>query len=178
MAENPENPQEETPDGEGLPRKAGMILPILLAILASGVGGAVGMTVMGPSVGSWMAARTSEDGGKKKSGGHGGGHGGASAASLHILDNLVVNPADSDGLRYLLVSVAVEPEDPRMVEDLASMDVALRHGLISFFGSKTVEELTDIGARDGLVADLKSVLAHEVGEELVHRIYLPQYVIQ
>ena len=173
-----ENPEEEAPQGEAPSRKAGMVLPILLAVLASGIGGTVGMTLLGPPVGSWMATRAAEGGGKKKGGGHGGGHGGASAPTLHILDNLVVNPAGSEGTRYLLVSIAIEPEAPGLVEDLAVLDVALRHGLISFLGSKTVQELADISAREDLVEEMKTILSHEMGEELIHRIYLPQYVIQ
>lgn len=172
-----DNPEEEVVQEEAPSRKAGMILPVLLAVLASGIGGTVGMTLLGPPVGNWMAARAAEGGGKK-SGGHGGGHGGGVAPTLHILDNLVVNPAGSEGTRYLLVSVAIEPEDPSLVEELASLDVALRHGLLSFLGSKTVRELADISARDALVEEMKAVLSHEVGEDLIHRIYLPQYVIQ
>lgn len=170
-----ENPEEEVVEGDPSPRKAGMVLPVLLAVLASGIGGTVGFTLLGSPVGSWMVARAEDAG--KKGGGHGGGHG-SSAPTLHILDNLVVNPAGSEGTRYLLVSVAIEPEDPAMVEDLASLDVALRHGLLSFFGSKTVQELANIAARDDLVEEMKTLLSHEVGDELIHRIYLPQYVIQ
>ena len=175
MADNPEEEvvQEETPS-----RKAGMILPVLLAVLASGIGGTVGVTLLGNPAGAWMAARAAEGGGKKKSGGHGGGHGGGAAPTLHILDNLVVNPAGSEGTRYLLISVAIEPEDPSLVEELAAMDVALRHGLLSFLGSKTVRELSDISSREALVEEMKASLSHEVGEDLIHRIYLPQYVIQ
>ena len=135
------------------------------------------MTLMGPSVGSWMAERASEDGGKKKSRGGGGGHGGGGTTSFHIIENLVVNPAGSEGIRYLLVSVALEPEDPAMVEELALMDVALRHSLLSYMGSKTVKDLTEIGAREALVEEMMIVLEHEVGEGVIHRIYLPQYVI-
>jgi flagellar FliL protein len=94
------------------------------------------------------------------------------------VDNLVVNPAGTEGTRYLLVSVAVEPEDPAYVEELAAMDVALRHSLLSFFATKTVAELADINHREALVEEMKAILVHEVGEELVHHIYLPQYVIQ
>jgi flagellar FliL protein len=170
-----ENPEEEVVEGEPSPRKAGMVLPVLLAVLASGIGGTLGFTLLGSPVGSWMAARA--EAGGSKGGGHGGGHGGA-APTLHILDNLVVNPAGSEGTRYLLVSVAIEPEDPTMVEELAALDVALRHGLLAFFGSKTVKELADIAARDDLVDEMTTVLSHQVGEDLIHRIYLPQYVIQ
>ena len=77
-----EIPEEEVQEEDAPPRKAGMILPILLAVLASGIGGTVGMTLMGPSVGSWMAAKASEDGGRKKSASGGGSHGGGGGYPL------------------------------------------------------------------------------------------------
>jgi flagellar FliL protein len=175
MAENPEEAVVETGSP---PKRAGKILPVLLAVVASGVGGTLGMTLLSAPAGAWMAERASEGGGKKSSGGHGGGHGGGGAETIHTLDNLVVNPAGSEGTRYLLVSVALEPVDPDMVEELALVDVALRHALLSFLGSKTVQELADITARDALVEEMKTALEHEVGEGMIHRIYLPQYVIQ
>jgi len=172
-----ENPEEEAVEAEAPPKKAGMILPLLLAVLASGAGGVVGMTLLGPPAGAWMAARASEGGGEKKGGGHGGGHGGG-VETIHILDNLVVNPAGSEGTRYLLISVALEPVDPEMVEELAARDVALRDALLSFLGARTVDELADITKREDLVKEMKVALEHEVGQDVIYRIYLPQYVIQ
>jgi len=95
-----------------------------------------------------------------------------------MLDNLVVNPAGSEGTRYLLVSVAIEPEDAGMVPELAAMEVAFRHGLLGFLGSKTVQELTDISKREALVDELKLVMEKVAGKGVISRVYLPQYVIQ
>lgn len=171
-------PQEAPAEGEAPPKKAGMIIPLLLALAASGAGGALGTMLLGPAAGPWLAAQAAEKASKPKSSGHGGGHGGAPAETLHVLDNLVVNPAGSEGTRYLLVSVAIEPEDPAMVADLAAMDVVFRHGLLAFLGSKTAQELTDIHRRDALVEELKVMLEGVAGEGVISRIYLPQYVIQ
>jgi flagellar FliL protein len=168
--------QEET-EGASPQKKKGLVLPLLLALVAAGAGGVVGTIVLGPAVAPWLAARAAESGKRSGGGGHGGGHGGE-AQSMHQLENLVVNPAGSQGTRYLLISVAVEPEDPGMIEDLGAMDVPLRHEVLSILGAKTVEELADIEKRDALVEELKSGLARVVGDGVISRIYLPQYVIQ
>lgn len=183
MAEDrQEEGQEQKGQEEGgedaAPRKKGIVLPLLMALVASGAGGALGMTLLGPAVGPWLAARASQPKAEKGHGGHGGGHGGGGTQRLHNLENLVVNPSGSKGTRYLLVSVAVEPYDPGMVEELAALDVPLRHELLAILGSKTVEELSDIDQREGLVEELKEGLGHIVGEDVISRIYLPQYVIQ
>ncbi len=171
-----EDPQTGPAEAESEPRKAGMMIPLLLALVASGVGGALGVTLLGPLAGPWLAAQA--EGKTKKSGGHGGGHGGSASDVLVVLENLVVNPAGSEGTRYLLVSVAVEPVDPSSGPELDALDVAFRHGLLSFLGSKTVQELTDISQREALVEELKSVLEGVAGEGVISRVYLPQYVIQ
>jgi flagellar FliL protein len=156
-------------------KKPGKMLPLVFALVAAGGGGALGTTFLGPAVAPALAARAENGGG----GGHGGGgHGSGPVETFHLLDNLVVNPAESEGTRYLLVSIAIEPNDQNMVETLASLDVSFRHKLLTILGSKTVEELSDIGHRSALVDELKGALESLVGKGTIHRIYLPQYVIQ
>jgi flagellar basal body-associated protein FliL len=76
------------------------------------------------------------------------------------------------------VSVAIEPVDQEMVEHLASMDVSFRHTLLTTLGAKSVEELSDISMRPKIVAELQDSLESVAGRGIIHRIYLPQYVIQ
>ena len=171
-----EEPNEEILEEEAPPKKPGLVVPLILALLAAGAGAAGGAMFLGPAVAPALAARAM-DGGKSKGGGHGGGHG-EPAETLHVLENLVVNPASSEGTRYLLVSVAIEPVDQEMVEHLASMDVSFRHTLLTTLGAKTVEELSDISMRPKIVAELQDSLESVAGKGIIHRIYLPQYVIQ
>ena len=165
-------PEEETPD-----KKKGPILPLVFAVLAAALGGTLGVTLLGPALAPGLAARAESGGGSSRGGGHGATASGP-AQTLHILENLVVNPAGSEGTRYLLVSVAIEPEDQGMIEDLAALEVSCRHTLLTTFGSKTVEELSNISSRPQLVEELRDSLESVVGKGIIHRIYLPQYVIQ
>jgi flagellar basal body-associated protein FliL len=58
------------------------------------------------------------------------------------------------------------------------MDVSFRHTLLTTLGSRTVAELSDISMRPQIVAELRDSLEHVTGKGVIHRIYLPQYVIQ
>jgi len=165
--------EEDQPAGK--PR--GLILPLFLALVAAGAGAFLGLTVLGPGVGPVLAARAVHGPSGSRGTGHGGGHG-EDTGSLHVLENLVVNPAGSEGTRYLLVSVAIEPVDKGMVAQLSSMDVSLRHTLLTTLGGKTVRDLSDISKRPQIVAELERSLEGIVGQGLIKRIYLPQYVIQ
>lgn len=166
-------PEEETPD-----KKKGPILPLVFAVLAAAVGGTLGVTLLGPAVAPGLAARAESGGGSSRGGGGHGATASGPAETLHILENLVVNPAGSEGTRYLLVSVAIEPEDQGMIDGLAALEVSCRHTLLTTFGSKTVEELSNISLRPQLVEELRDSLESVVGKGIIHRIYLPQYVIQ
>lgn len=158
--------------------KGGILLPVVLALMGSGLGGGMGAVMLGPPVGKWLVEREGGAGREGGRGGHGGGHGGAAAPILHVLENLVVNPAGSEGTRYLLISVALQPTDPKLVPQLAALDIPFRHSLLAYLGSKTVAELADIAGREVIVAEISALLEEIAGPGIISRIYLPQYVLQ
>ncbi len=174
--ERPEKEAEEGQEEEG-GRKAGLLVPLLVALFALGVGGAMGTLFLGPGLAPMLVSDPSHEG-EKGGGGHGGGGHGESASNIIEVENLVVNPAGTDGMRFLLVSVALELEDPSLVEEIAPRDVAIRDALILFFGRKTVDELAAVEGRKEMMAELKGTLEEVLGHGVIHRIYLPQYVIQ
>lgn len=169
---------EEGTDEEGAqkkPRGIIRVLGILLVAIGLAGGGALGATFLGPAVGAKMA------GGAEKEA-DGGGHGAAAAeepaSDLHVIENLVVNPAGTEGTRFLLVSVAVAPRKPLTVETLAGMDLGLRDALIRVLGAKSVEELVSIADRDALVEELMTAIEKVTGPDTIEQVLLPQYVIQ
>ncbi len=169
-------------------RKGGKLGAILILLFGVGAGGAVGFTTLGPSVvGPMLAERAvaapndaaADDG--PGGGGHGaeaeGGTGGA-ADAVHMIDNLVVNPARSSGTRFLLASIAVRASSSGGADLLSAHDIELRDALIIVLGSKTVDELGDISRREELVAEIRSAIEKIVGTGVVSGIYIPQFVIQ
>ncbi len=165
---------QEGAEHEG--RKSARILPlVIVGLVGLGGGGAVGGKALGARVGEELARREVE--GPSESGG--GGHGeGEEATSLHIIDNLVVNPAQSGGTRFLLTSIAIQVVSSEDTALLLALDVELRDTLIMVLGSKTVSQLTDIALRSGIVEEIFEALEHITGPEIIHRVFLPQFVIQ
>jgi flagellar protein FliL len=174
MTELVESPEEDTELVEGdeeRPRGFGAkIASALIVLFALGAGGVVGMTTLGPSLGPVLAERA-------QSAGSGEGHG-EGASPVHVIDNLVVNPARSAGTRFLLASIAVEANTPEQAAIIAEHDIELRDALILVLGAKSVEELTDISQRAGIVRQVKASISKILGPELIHEIYIPQFVIQ
>ncbi len=95
-----------------------------------------------------------------------------------LLDNLVLNPAGSGGGRFLLVSVGVQVADPTANEEMKKREIEARDAVLRVFGSKTVEELSDVSRREGFKKEVKAILDSLLGPKVVRGVFFPQFVIQ
>lgn len=106
-----------------------------------------------------------------------GGKEGKGPTAVFELSNLIVNPAGTEGSRFLMATVAFELDDPKLSEALRENDIAIRDQVISVLENQTMEMLTRPGARDSLRVLLAEAIApYAEGAEV--RVYLPQFVIQ
>jgi len=178
MAEENEAESVETgEEGEegSSPRRSGKLALILVAGIGLAGGGFVGTKALSPKIGATLAARA--EAAEEQSGG-GGGHGGEAASPLHVIDNLVVNPARSGGTRFLLASIAMKVDDPELTATVAEHDVELRDALILVLGSKTVDQLGDMAQRQQIIVEMGRAIVQVLGPGVVRDIYVPQWVIQ
>lgn len=182
-------------EGEEAPAKSGpkgvVLIGALLGSLA--IGAAAGLFAIGP-----MAARKAGyvvtvsdsaaahgEGGEGDATGHGaegeggeGGEGGA-AANLHLIDNLVLNPAGSGGARFLMLSAAIELRQASQIEELKARDAETRDLVLRVMGARTVEELAELSNREPLKQELADSLgAFFKDRKAIRRVYFPQFVIQ
>jgi flagellar FliL protein len=182
-------------------------LPVLIGMVAVGllVGGATGAVFVGPMVAKKMGKVTpvvvAVDGehGDAAADGEGGDHADASAdeaaadgehaapkegeakaegAAVHVLENLVLNPASSGGSRFLLLTVAIEVGTAKAGEDFKNRDAELRDIILTALGVKTVEELTEIARREQFKTELKTAINAKFGKKAVKSLYFPQFVVQ
>jgi flagellar FliL protein len=172
------------------PESAKPKMPVLMGMVAVGavIGSAVGVAFLGPMVatkaGKTLPAAAAHDSASADGehaapaeGGEGG-EGGAAEAAVHLLDNLVLNPAGSNGSRFLLLSVAIEASAAPMVETFKSRDAELRDIVLTALGTKSVDELTDMSKRDVFKTDLAKAIDEHFGKKAVKRLYFPQFVVQ
>ncbi len=156
--------QEQETKGGG---KLGLILVIAVGALLGGIGG---VAFVGPMAAERVAASPAE-----ATGDHGGGHGGG--GSTFALENLVLNPAQTGGTRFLMASIVAQVDVDATLSELESREAEVRDRLMSLLGSKTVEELTDVRRRDSLKAEIRAALM-ELGFEGIDAVFLPTFVIQ
>lgn len=168
--------EAEAPKG----KKGGMLIAAVAAVASLAVGGGVGAFVVGPRLGGGTAADPgSEAHGAPAEEATGGGHGGESKASpVYDLDNLVVNPAGTNGQRFLIVSVAVQVSNSGLVETLNQHDAEIRDAVLHMLASRTVDELNDLAIRDVLKAEVRRKIESLIGAAAVKNVFLPQFVLQ
>jgi flagellar FliL protein len=155
-------------------------LPLVLAVVgAVVVGTAGGVFVAGPMLagkapahGGAAADQHGGASGEEESGGE------AVAKPVYQIDNLVLNPAGTEGTRFLMATVAVQVPDEAAMALMKERDLELRDAILRVLGTKTVQELADVTRRDTLKRELTDVLTRELPAKTVREVYLPQFVIQ
>lgn len=98
--------------------------------------------------------------------------------SFHEIENMIVNPAESGGSRYLMVNVGFESDRDAVITEIDDKEVVVRDRVINLLSEFTVATLADINRR----AFIKDTLRQSVNEVLkegeVTRLYFTQYVLQ
>ena len=177
--------EEEQAAAEGsAPSRPSMMLVIASLLGGLVIGGLGGSFALGPMLAKKFAApksaeaATTEDKEKEEKGE--GEHGEKKAgATVHMMENLVLNPAGSNGTRFLMAALAAEVKDEKVKEEMAGRDAELRDAALRILGVRTVEQLADMQLREALKKELvDSLNARLASKTAIKRIYFPQFVIQ
>lgn len=177
------NEPAENQNAEAAPAGSKAKLP-LIAMIAVGlaIGGGTGAAFVGPMVAKKMgksAEALATDSSAESSGGHEAEPGKEGpVAAVHLMENLVLNPAQSGGSRFLLLSVAIEAGTSEMEAGMTARDAELRDIILTSLGTKTVEQLTDINNREGIKTEVLAAITARFGKSSVKRLYFPQFVVQ
>lgn len=102
----------------------------------------------------------------------------APPAAPLMLTNLVVNPAESRGARFLLVSVGFDFAPTMTPEEFDAREAEVRDRILGLLATKTVDVLIDPLNRDALRSEITATVDSIVGAGRVKRVLFPQFVIQ
>lgn len=94
------------------------------------------------------------------------------------MDEMVVNPAGTNGQRYLLLQVSLELASGDDVARLDKNKLKIRHDMIEFLSSRTVNQLVHFNQRESLRRDLIEIINDAVGSRSVRNLYYTKYVMQ
>ncbi|TVR58066.1 MAG: hypothetical protein EA421_00080 [Gemmatimonadales bacterium] len=100
------------------------------------------------------------------------------AWELYEVENLVLNPAGTQGRRFLILSAAIEVDPDRTLSILQGLEPRLRDGILRALGSWGVEELVDANRRTEVEEVVRAVVREVTGGQPVGRVYFSQFVLQ
>jgi len=101
-----------------------------------------------------------------------------STAVVHPIENLVLNPAGSNGTRFLMVTATFEVKDAGADQRMKDREAEVRDHILSLLSKKTVEELTDVNAREPIKREVLNAVAPLFPKGDVVKVFFPQFVIQ
>lgn len=185
-------------EGEGTPERTGPKGVVLIGALVGSllIGGAAGVFAVGPMLAkksgyavapSAHAAASddstddSADGEEHDAPADGKGEAAAGGGNLHLIDNLVLNPAGSGGARFLMLATAIEFSEAARVDETKARDSEVRDVILRVLGAKSVDELSEMSYRESIKAELADSLGalyKKSKKKAIRRIYFPQFVIQ
>ena len=101
-----------------------------------------------------------------------------SFGSFYEVENMIINPAESSGGRYLMVNVGFESDREAVITELENKEVVVRDKVIKMLGEFTIPVLADIDRRPFLKDTLRQSVNRVLNEGQVKRLYFTQYVLQ
>ena len=97
---------------------------------------------------------------------------------IYVPDDLIINPANTDGKRLLLASLGFDVATDKEQQELKSKDVLLRDAVISVMSSKGLEQLSSSTFRDTLRMEITKKLATVIPDVKINTIYFSKYILQ
>ncbi len=180
MAEAAAAPAEgAAPEGGG--KKTGLIAALTFG--GALLGGLVASLVVAPKIIARQqpavhADSAATEGETAEAGGEGE-HAGAEGEKKFVeLNNIIVNPAGSQGTRFLMVSVALSVASEEAQKALREREVEMRDQVTTILEGMTMAQLTAPGIRDTLKQKIGTAAGTIVGPKTPVRVFLPQFVIQ
>ncbi len=117
---------------------------------------------------------------EEASSGHGSGGEGEQAGTnqFFTVESIVVNPAETQGTRYLSCSVSFEVASPEDLKAFEEKAVKIKDLLITILSSKTVDELADIKVRNDMRRQILAVVNRFTTPAQATAVYLTDFVLQ
>ena len=97
---------------------------------------------------------------------------------IHSIDDIIVNPAGTNGQRLMLVSIGLDVGSEEEMAALETKNVLLKDMIISLFSGKTLTELSQPESKENLKIELIDKLKELVPDTKVNSVYFSKYILQ
>ncbi len=97
---------------------------------------------------------------------------------IYSIDDIIVNPADTDGKRLLLTSVGFDLPKAEMETELKSREAMVKDVVITTLSSKDISQLINTAYRDSLKIEITGQLKKMIPDVTINNVYFRKYIIQ
>jgi flagellar FliL protein len=122
-------------------------------------------------------AHSLEAGAKTGGSDHGGGSH-SEKGEIVLLDEIIVNPAETGGRRFLAITIGFEVLGDEGLHETEQLKPLVRDGIIGLLSAKRMSELADIAFRDSLREEIRQKIQHELEPLEVPRVFFTGFVLQ
>lgn len=140
---------------------------LILALAGVAAGSAAGLFGLGPVLAKRRAAAPAKKVDETPA-----------TSVTHQVDNLVLNPAGSNGTRFLMVTATFELKDGGTDQMMKDREAEVRDHILGLLGKLTIDELTDISRRDEIKKEVLASVDSLFPKGAVLKVFFPQFVIQ
>lgn len=146
---------------------------MMMAVGGLLVGAAAGFLGVGPVLAKNKAAAPAKVEAKAEKG-----EGEKAGGATWPIENLVLNPAGSNGARFLMVNATFELKDEAAKEAAKEKEAEARDIILALLGKKPLDVLSDINQREAIKKEVLAAVAPLFPKGVVTKVFFPQFVIQ
>lgn len=97
---------------------------------------------------------------------------------VYMIEEIVINPAKTDGKRYLLSSLGFDVSTEQEHQELKAKEVLLKDAVVSIMSSKEMSQLGNIAYRDTLRREIVKRISTMMPKVKINTIYFSKYILQ
>ncbi len=112
---------------------------------------------------------------------HGGssGHDASTGSSdIFMMEDIIVNPAETGGTRFLSVSIGFDVGSGKTASMLKEREAIIKDALITILSSKTISQLSDPKEKEITRYQIKKRVEHILSVEDIAAVYFTDYILQ
>jgi|WetSurMetagenome_2_1015567.scaffolds.fasta_scaffold180119_2 flagellar protein FliL len=97
---------------------------------------------------------------------------------IFVVKDLIVNPAGTNGTRFLLTTIGIEVESPEAMKELEKKEVMVRDAFTNILTAKSLPELTDASRRENIRTEISDKVGAMLRSGKPKNIYFSKFIIQ
>ncbi len=98
--------------------------------------------------------------------------------NIFLIKDIIINPAGTNGTRFLLTTVGIEVSTPEAQQELEKKEVQVRDLLNSILTSKGLNELVSIEQRELLRVEISKQVGGLLKSGKLRNVYFSKFIIQ